>query len=493
MARLVLVGLPGTGKTPLARALGERWGCVAIDTDDAVARDVGMPAAQYLREHGETAFRERELDALRPALASNGVVATGAGVVTTPEARDLLEAEFTLWLDCEDDHPARTSGRRGSPSTGGRSRRGAERSAPTTRALVPPVQSGPSGLLRFVRRRGAEGPRSDRELSLVNITVDLKERSYEVVIDEGARDGLSALVARRAPNAQCAAIVTSTSLQEQPWFDLSSGVDQFTVVVPEGESAKTIGSYERLLDSLAEHRLSRDDVVVGVGGGAITDLAGFAAATFLRGVALVQVPTSLVAQVDAAIGGKTGINIPAGKNLVGAFHQPLGVLCDTSVLSTLPERERRNGLGEVAKCWLLEGRDAANVEATPLTDLIELSVQLKATIVASDEREGDARALLNYGHTLAHALEAVVLSENSDELRHGEAVAVGLAFAARLARALGRVGEDVVIDARRRARRFWTSTALKRSLRRGHADRLDDPRQKGPSRLELRVRRSPGL
>ncbi len=279
----------------------------------------------------------------------------------------------------------------------------------------------------------------------MNITVDLKERSYEVVIDEGARDGLSALVARRAPNAQCAAIVTSTSLQEQPWFDLSSGVDQFTVVVPEGESAKTIGSYERLLDSLAEHRLSRDDVVVGVGGGAITDLAGFAAATFLRGVALVQVPTSLVAQVDAAVGGKTGINIPAGKNLVGAFHQPLGVLCDTSVLSTLPERERRNGLGEVAKCWLLEGRDAANVEATPLTDLIELSVQLKATIVASDEREGDARALLNYGHTLAHALEAVVLSENSDELRHGEAVAVGLAFAARLARALGRVGEDVVI------------------------------------------------
>ncbi len=102
MARVVLVGLPGTGKTSLARALGERWGCVAIDTDDAVARDVGMPAAQYLREHGETAFRERELDALRPALASNGVVATGAGVVTTPEARDLLEAEFTLWLDCED-------------------------------------------------------------------------------------------------------------------------------------------------------------------------------------------------------------------------------------------------------------------------------------------------------------------------------------------------------------------------------------------------------
>jgi 5-deoxy-5-amino-3-dehydroquinate synthase len=278
----------------------------------------------------------------------------------------------------------------------------------------------------------------------VNITVDLKERSYDVVVEEGARDGLADLLGRRAPHAKCAVIVTSSPLDEQPWFDLSSGVDQFIVVVPEGESAKTIGPYERLLNSMAEHRLSRDDVVVGVGGGATTDLAGFAAATYLRGVALIQVPTSLVAQVDAAIGGKTGINIAAGKNLVGAFHQPVGVLCDTSVLSTLPERERRNGLGEIAKCWLLESRDASDVATTPLADLIELSVQLKATIVASDEREGDARVLLNYGHTLAHALEAVVLAENSDELRHGEAVAVGLAFAARLARALGRVGDDVV-------------------------------------------------
>jgi 5-deoxy-5-amino-3-dehydroquinate synthase len=195
---------------------------------------------------------------------------------------------------------------------------------------------------------------------------------------------------------------------------------------------------------LAEHRLSRDDVVVGVGGGAVTDLAGFAAASYLRGIPLVQVPTSLVAQVDAAIGGKTGINIPAGKNLVGAFHQPLGVLCDTSVLSTLPERERRNGLGEVAKCWLLEGRGASEVDATPLSELIELSVRLKATLVASDEREGDARVLLNYGHTLAHALEGAALAENPDGLRHGEAVAVGLAFAARLARSLGRVSDDVV-------------------------------------------------
>ncbi len=278
----------------------------------------------------------------------------------------------------------------------------------------------------------------------MNITVELQERSYDVVVEEGARNVLAELVARRAPQAKCAVVVTSAALTPQPWFDYSTGIEQFVVTVPDGESAKTIGALEQLLNSMAEHRLSRDDVVVGVGGGAVTDLAGFAAACYLRGVPLVQAPTSLVGQVDAAIGGKTGINIPAGKNLVGAFYQPLGVLCDTSVLSTLPDRERRNGLGEVAKCWLLEGRDATGVATAPLSELIELSVRLKATIVAGDEREGDSRVLLNYGHTLAHALEAVALAENPDELRHGEAVAVGLAFAARLARTLGRVGDDVV-------------------------------------------------
>jgi 5-deoxy-5-amino-3-dehydroquinate synthase len=278
----------------------------------------------------------------------------------------------------------------------------------------------------------------------VNITVDLKERSYDVVVEDGARSSLAELVAQRAPRAKSVVLVTSPSLASQPWFDMTSGVEQFVATVPEGEPAKTMHAFEELLNSLAEHRLSRDDVVVGVGGGAITDLAGFAASSYLRGVALIQVPTSLAAQVDAAIGGKTGINIPAGKNLVGAFYQPLGVLCDTSVLATLPERERLSGLGEVAKCWLLEGRGAKKVAGTPLIDLIELSVRLKASIVASDEREGATRVVLNYGHTLAHALEAITLAENPDELRHGEAVAIGVAFAARLARALDRVSDDVV-------------------------------------------------
>ncbi len=189
--------------------------------------------------------------------------------------------------------------------------------------------------------------------------------------------------------------------------------------------------------------------MVAVGGGAVTDLVGFAAAVYLRGVGVVQIPTSLVGQVDAAIGGKTGINLRAGKNLVGSFHQPLGVLCDTSVLSSLPERERRSGLGEVAKCWILESRDVVSLHRASLTELIEVSAGLKVGIVSDDEREGGRRVLLNYGHTLAHALEKIALARNEDELRHGEAVAIGLAFAARLARALDRVDDDVVDLSRR--------------------------------------------
>jgi 5-deoxy-5-amino-3-dehydroquinate synthase len=277
------------------------------------------------------------------------------------------------------------------------------------------------------------------------VTVDLAERSYDVVLAEDARADLSSLIATKAPKAKVAVFVTSKSLSEQPWFDLQSGIEQHVLTVPEGEMAKTLASFESLCEQLAELQLSRDDVIVGVGGGAVTDLAGFAAATYLRGIALVQVPTSLVGQVDAAIGGKTGVNLRAGKNLVGSFHQPIGVLCDFSTLLTMPERERLAGLGEVAKCWLLEGGFAAELPAVSFHDLIVLSVTLKAAIVSEDEREGGRRALLNYGHTLAHALEKVALARDSEELRHGEAVAIGLAFAPRLAAALGRVDANEVV------------------------------------------------
>jgi 5-deoxy-5-amino-3-dehydroquinate synthase len=224
-----------------------------------------------------------------------------------------------------------------------------------------------------------------------------------------------------------------------------SGIEQHLLTVIDGEAAKSLGVLEALLEDVAQFELSRNDVLIGVGGGALTDLVGFAAATYLRGVALVQIPTSLVGQVDAAIGGKTGVNLGWGKNLVGAFHQPIGVLCDFETIATLPERERLGGLGEVAKCWLLEGGFAAELTDVSLHDLIVMSVKLKAAIVSADEHEGGRRALLNYGHTLAHALEKVALVRDRDELRHGEAVAIGLAFAVRVAEALGRVDHNEVV------------------------------------------------
>ena len=275
----------------------------------------------------------------------------------------------------------------------------------------------------------------------MNIPVNLGERSYEVVVEAGARRQLAGLVSRLAPEAQACCIITSERLLTEGWFDVDSGINQYTITVPDGEESKTIEVLGEVLEQLAEAKLSRKDLVISVGGGAVTDLAGFAAATYLRGISIIHIPTTLLAQVDAAIGGKTGINLAAGKNLAGAFHQPLAVLCDLEVTTTLPPEEIRSGLGEVAKCWLLEGKSSSVIISSTPQGFIELAVGLKARIVSGDERESGARALLNYGHTLAHAIEKLALAQGSP-IRHGEAVAIGIRFAIRLASALGRVGDD---------------------------------------------------
>jgi 3-dehydroquinate synthase len=222
--------------------------------------------------------------------------------------------------------------------------------------------------------------------------------------------------------------------------------------IDDGEGAKTLASVEALCRDFAAQGLLRADAVVALGGGVVGDTVGFAAAVYHRGVAVVQVPTTLLAQVDAAIGGKTAVNLPEGKNLVGAFHQPLGVLADTTTLATLPDKELRCGLGEVAKYALMpDGDEVAAVldrgadrvlsrDPEVLGELVAACAAVKAEIVAADPEERTGRrATLNYGHTLAHALETV----SGHALAHGEAVAIGLVFAANLAHALERVGPDV--------------------------------------------------
>ncbi|HET9060823.1 MAG TPA: 3-dehydroquinate synthase family protein [Acidimicrobiales bacterium] len=275
---------------------------------------------------------------------------------------------------------------------------------------------------------------------LRRVDVDLGERSYPVIVGPGATHELASLLPASATRA---AIVT----QEGIGAEVATGLSQEVFVMGDGEGAKNLSTVEELCSRFARMGLSRADVVVAVGGGVVTDTAGFAAACYHRGVPVVHVATSLLGQVDAAIGGKTGVNLAEGKNLVGAFWQPLAVICDTEVLATLPERERRSGLGEMAKYAFLGVPELASM---PIDEAVAACVECKAGFVSGDERETVAlkgagtggRALLNYGHTLAHALETV----GRYDLRHGEAVAIGLVFAARLARRLGRVGDARIAE-----------------------------------------------
>ncbi len=275
------------------------------------------------------------------------------------------------------------------------------------------------------------------------------EARYDVVIGVDLLDQLPpllagatqvAVVSSRRLAAQSAAVTAAVS---------SAGLRPLRLEVPDGEQAKTVEVAATCWESLGRAGFTRTDAVVAVGGGAVTDLAGFVAATWLRGVRVVHLPTTLLGMVDAAVGGKTGINIGAGKNLVGAFHPPAGVLCDLAALATLPRADLVAGLAEVVKCGFIadpvildlieSDPDAAASAGSPmLRQLVERSVAVKADVVASDLRESGRREILNYGHTLAHAIERV---ENYT-WRHGDAVAVGLMFAAELGLRSGRLDAD---------------------------------------------------
>ena len=274
------------------------------------------------------------------------------------------------------------------------------------------------------------------ELSTIHVATG---QPYDVTVGHGAVSGLRAAVGDAARVAILHPKVLgdeATALAHQ----LDAEVTQ--IQLPRGEKAKTAKVLDACWKILAEDGFTRTDAVVGLGGGATTDLAGFVAATWLRGVRYVSVPTTLLAMVDAAVGGKTGINLKAGKNLVGAFWQPDAVLCDTEVLSTLPPDEWRCGLGELAKYHWLGG---GNLDELALDDRVAACVRIKADVVASDEREGGRRAILNYGHTLAHAIETA----SDHALRHGEAVAIGLVYAAEVAHRLGRIDAEAVAEHRR--------------------------------------------
>jgi 5-deoxy-5-amino-3-dehydroquinate synthase len=274
---------------------------------------------------------------------------------------------------------------------------------------------------------------------VIRVPVDLGPRSYEVLVGPGA---VTSLAESLPVEASRAVVVTQAAVGVQ----VDPGVPFATVVIPDGENAKSLANVEELCRAFARESLSGSDVVIAVGGGSTTDVAGLAAALYHRGVAYVNVATTLLAQVDAAIGGKTGVNLPEGKNLAGAFWQPSSVICDTDTLASLDAREISSGRGEMAKyAFLGDDPPGTALLSLAIDEQVARCVALKVAVVTQDEREDGRRAILNYGHTLAHALEVAAFApDHSWDLRHGEAVAVGLVFSAELACRLGRIDEERV-------------------------------------------------
>ncbi|MEU9919267.1 3-dehydroquinate synthase family protein [Streptomyces sp. NPDC051001] len=265
------------------------------------------------------------------------------------------------------------------------------------------------------------------------IPVSIGERSYDVVIGPGVRSLLAEVI--QGLGARRVAVVSARPAEWVP----DTGVETVLLPARDGEPDKNLATVEALCAEFVRFGLTRNDAVVSCGGGTTTDVVGLAAALYHRGVPVVHLPTTLLAQVDASVGGKTAVNLPSGKNLVGAYWQPAAVLCDTDYLSTLPRREMLNGLGEIARCHFI---GAGDLRGLGLAERIAASVRLKAGVVSADERDTGLRHILNYGHTLGHALEVA----GGFALRHGEAVAIGTIFAGLLAGALGRIGPGRVAE-----------------------------------------------
>ncbi len=273
------------------------------------------------------------------------------------------------------------------------------------------------------------------------------EREYSVRITGDWRGDLSPIINKRA---RVAVIVPATMTSELPSFNLSN-TEVLMIPVPDGEAGKSSLVLNHIWNELARNNFTRSDLIVAVGGGTVTDLSGFAAASWLRGIDWVAVPTTLAGMVDASVGGKTGINSPFGKNLIGAFHSPISVLIDSSWLRTLGDRDFAAGLAEVIKCGfiddeeiltMLEGKSIKEIRenSSLVNSLIERSVSTKAKVVSSDFKESELREILNYGHTFGHAIERV----SDYSIRHGEAVAIGMVFVAELAHAEGLIDEELL-------------------------------------------------
>ena len=402
---------------------------------------IGLPGAAT----GEAA--DRLAADLSSRLAGDGrVEIVDLDAVADPRDRQRLADHIVVWLDGSDSTLAsRTDGL--DPGTLPLLRTRSLRDLTTAADLIVTVDDRSVEALAAVIAERVQDVSVDDRRRLVTETVAFDDgRSYPIHIGRGARRRLVDVVPERAERV---AVITQPGIG----VEVDSGREQRTFLLEPGEHSKRLEVIGDLASGLARWGMTRADAIVSVGGGVVSDVAGFLAASYHRGIPVVHVSTTLLGQIDAAIGGKTGVNLPEGKNLVGAFWQPAAVICEIDALDTLPAREFVSGMGELAKYHFIGGGD---LDRLPLMERVAASVRIKADVVSGDEREGGRRAILNYGHTLAHALETA----GSYDLRHGEAVGIGLVYAAELAHRLGRIDRARVEEHHRVLSRYGLSADL---------------------------------
>lgn len=466
---IFLVGLMGAGKTTIGRLLARKLNRRFVDADHEIEARTGATIPWIFEIEGEACFRRREADVIRDLSAQQGLVlATGGGAVLNPASRALLAERGTvIYLRASiGSILQRTAHDKNRPLLQTADPRGkleqlwTERD-PLYREIAdlvidtgrPNVQSMVQTILdQLAAQENARARKHARtamnEQAHITLNVELGERSYPIEIGAGLLDD-AALLARHIGGHKVA-IVTNTTvaplyLDKVAGHLRAAGRDVLEIILPDGEEHKNWQSLNLVYDALLQNKCDRKTTLVALGGGVIGDLTGFAASSYMRGVPFVQIPTTLLAQVDSSVGGKTGINHPLGKNMIGAFYQPRAVIADTATLDTLPARELSAGLAEVIKHGAILDADffdwiEANIEPLIARDrqaigyAIARSCEIKSDVVRKDEREGGLRAVLNFGHTFGHAIENGL---GYGAWLHGEAVGCGMVMAADMSARLG--------------------------------------------------------
>jgi shikimate kinase/3-dehydroquinate synthase len=425
---LVFVGFMGAGKTTAARRLAKRFGIDLVDADALIAERLGMPIDRCFAERGEAAFRAIEAEVVGELLersAGGAVYSLGGGALHSERIRAALRRHITVLLDVDVNVAWERAAGRGRPLA---------RDPRDFRDLYirrRPMYMAAADVVLPADRRDriddalpsilalADAPAGTRLLWATSASGD-----YPVFVGRGL------LGTSLSPVPGDGFLVTDD--QVGPRFAERLGPMRHTITIPAGETHKTLQTAERVWIALGEAGMTQSDHLVALGGGVVGDLAGFCAATYQRGVPVVQIPTTIVAQVDSAYGGKTGVDLPSAKNYVGAYHQPSSVVVDVDTLATLPAAEAAAGYAEVVKTALIAGGslwERVRAGAEPGAEVIFECARTKLAVVAMDERDGGLRQVLNLGHTVGHAIETVT---GYARYRHGEAVALGLLAALRL-------------------------------------------------------------